>query len=302
MLALSQAASERLLAETLEEAGGGVERGMKLVDCRTSSMGVEAVLEPTTGGAREVVQCPWLLAADGAHSTAREKLGINFAGSSFQREWYLADVPLRTKLAADHGHVILLEDGAFLFMLRVVDPETSGQTGEPVWRVMGNRPDPLCQLVQAEPAGPPIWSSSFHISHRIAATLAVGGVFFAGDAAHLHSPVGARGMNLGLEDAWVFAQLARAGRLSDYDRLRRPVDRRVVSLVEFFSRIISAESPLDRFVRSFVLPVALRNREPRSKMVRIITGLDHDLPVFPPRSETGTESATVSAARIGGLP
>jgi 2-polyprenyl-6-methoxyphenol hydroxylase-like FAD-dependent oxidoreductase len=302
MLALSQAASERLLAEALEEAGGAVERGMKLVECRNSSTEVEAVLEPTAGGPREVARCPWLLAADGAHSTARESLGIDFGGSSFQREWYLADAPLRTELAADRAHAIFLEDGAFLFLIRVVDPELSEQNREPVWRIMGNRPEPLSQLVQAEPADPPIWTSSFHISHRIAATLAVGGIYLAGDAAHLHSPVGARGMNLGLEDAWVFAELARAGRLADYDRLRWPVDRRVVSLVEFFSRIVSAESPLDRFVRSFVLPGALRNPALRSNMIRTITGLDHDLPDLPSRSDSGMEPATVSAARDGRLP
>jgi 2-polyprenyl-6-methoxyphenol hydroxylase-like FAD-dependent oxidoreductase len=65
------------------------------------SGGVEAVLEPTGGGPREVVQCPWLLAADGARSTVRQQVGVQFVGSSFPREWHLADAPLRTDLAAD---------------------------------------------------------------------------------------------------------------------------------------------------------------------------------------------------------
>ena len=189
MLALSQATSERLLAEALEEAGGGVERGMKLVACRTSHGGVEAAVEPTAGGPREFARYPWVLAADGAHSTAREQLGIDFIGSSFAREWHLADAPLRTNLAADEAHVFLLEDGAFLFMFRVVDDQPREPTIGPIWRVMGNRPAPLSRLVQAEAVGPPIWMSGFHISHRIAANLAAGGVYLAGDAAHLHSPV-----------------------------------------------------------------------------------------------------------------
>jgi 2-polyprenyl-6-methoxyphenol hydroxylase-like FAD-dependent oxidoreductase len=299
MLALSQATSERLLAEALQKAGGVVERGVKLVECRNVDGGVEAVLEPAAGGPAEVVRCPWMLAADGAHSTARETLGIEFGGSSFGQPWYLADVPLRTSLLADHAHVFLLEGGVFIFMIRVVDGGASEQTSAPVWRVMGNRPDPISRLVQAEQAGPPIWTSGFHISHRIAATLAAGGVYLAGDAAHLHSPVGARGMNLGLEDAWVFAELVRVGRLGDYNGLRRPVDQRVVSQVEFLSRIVSAVSPLDRVVRSFVLPTAIRNPMLRSAMMTTITGLDHALPSFLP---TITSDAAGAGARSAATP
>jgi 2-polyprenyl-6-methoxyphenol hydroxylase-like FAD-dependent oxidoreductase len=61
-----------------------------------------------------------------------------------------------------------------------------------------------------KPAGDPIWKSEFHISHRINEHLRVGNVFFAGDAAHIHSPIGARGMNLGLEDAFIFSRLVRS--------------------------------------------------------------------------------------------
>jgi 2-polyprenyl-6-methoxyphenol hydroxylase-like FAD-dependent oxidoreductase len=278
MLALSQATTERLLAEALAAAGGGVERGVKLVGCRNLCDGVEATLEPTAGSAREVVLCQWLLAADGAHSIVRQQLGIDFAGSSFAHEWYLADAPLRTSLADDQAHVFFLDGGAFLFLIRVVNDVRNDPAGERLWRVITNRPDPLSLLVQAEPTGPPVWASGFHISHRIDTTLAAGRVYFAGDAAHVHSPVGARGMNLGLEDAWVFAELARAGRLAEYDRLRRPVDRQVVRQVEIMSRIASAESPLFQFLRAFVFPTATRIPFVRSRMVRTVTGLDHELP------------------------
>jgi 2-polyprenyl-6-methoxyphenol hydroxylase-like FAD-dependent oxidoreductase len=278
MLALSQATTERLLARALEAAGGEVERGIKMVECRTLADRVEVVLEPSASGPREVVWCPWLLTADGAHSTARQQLGIDFVGSSFAREWHLADAPLRTALAADQAHVFFLDGGAFLFMIRVVDEALQNRPGAPVWRVMGNRPELLSQLVQAEQAGPPIWTSSFHVSHRVNATLAVDGIYFAGDAAHIHSPVGARGMNLGLEDAWVFAELVRGNQLPQYDRLRRPVDQRVVRRVEFLSRVVSAESRFYRFARPFLFPMAAMVPFVRARMVAAVTGLDHELP------------------------
>jgi 2-polyprenyl-6-methoxyphenol hydroxylase-like FAD-dependent oxidoreductase len=85
-------------------------------------------------------------------------------------------------------------------------------------------------------------------------------------------------MNLGLEDAWCFAQLVRAGRLSEYDRLRRPVDRRVVRQVELVSRIAAAESPFLDFLRRRLLPAVLRLPFVRGRVVRTVAGLDHELP------------------------
>ena len=186
MLALSQAVTERLLAQGFEAAGGKVEHGVKLVKCRN--------------------------------------------------------------------------------------------TGEPLWRILSNRPDPLCRLVQAEQAGLATWTSSFHISHCIGAALSAGSVYLAGDAAHIHSPVGARGMNLGLEDARIFAELAQTNRLAAYNRLRRPVDSQVVRRVEFISRIVSPESGFYRFLRTFVFPTVIKMPFLPALMVRTVTGLDHELP------------------------
>jgi 2-polyprenyl-6-methoxyphenol hydroxylase-like FAD-dependent oxidoreductase len=105
MVALSRATTERLLAEAFEAAGGTVERGIRMVACCNLDAGIEATLEPSAGGPREVVRGPWLLAADGAHSTARRQLGIGFQGSSFECPWHLADAPLRMALAQDRAHI-----------------------------------------------------------------------------------------------------------------------------------------------------------------------------------------------------
>jgi 2-polyprenyl-6-methoxyphenol hydroxylase-like FAD-dependent oxidoreductase len=160
---------------------------------------------------------------------------------------------------------------------------------------LGDRPEPLSQLIQAEPIGPPVWTSSFHVSHQIGATLAAGNVYLAGDAAHVHSPIGARGMNLGLEDAWVFAELVRTDRLRAYDQLRRRVDRRVVRRVELLSRQVSAEAGFTRFLRGFVFPRVVTLPFVRGLMVRTVSGLDHDLPDFLPAARAGRESEAMKA-------
>ena len=287
MLALSQAATERLLAQALEAAGGKVERGLKMVECRNLADAVEVAVESPAGGSRYVFGCPWVLAADGPHSIAREQLGIDFAGSSFAGEWCLADAPLDTVLAQNQAHIFFLEDGAFLFMIRVVDPALETLPGHEIWRVIGDRPDPLSRLVLAKKAGQAIWESGFHISHRIGSTFSAGRVYLAGDAAHVHSPMGARGMNLGIEDARVFAELALTGRLAEYDRLRRPIDRRVVRQVELMSRIVSSKSLIYRFLRTLMFTTMIKVPLIRSRLLATATGLDHPLPQVIAGAESG---------------
>jgi 2-polyprenyl-6-methoxyphenol hydroxylase-like FAD-dependent oxidoreductase len=290
MLALSQATTERLLARALEAAGGAVERGIRMVECQNRGHEVEALLEPTGGGPRAIAAGPWLLAADGAHSTARSGLHIPFPGSAFPNDWYLADVPLRTALPANETHVFFPDGGGFLFLIRVVDDELKDRPGDPIWRVIGNRPDPLWRFQQGEATAAPLWESSFYISHRINQTLACRQVYFAGDAAHIHSPIGARGMNLGLEDAWVFAQLVLAGRLDQYDTLRWPVDCAVVRTVERFSKIVAGESPFFRFARSYLLPLLFSIPPVRKRFLRTATGLDHPLDALGEQPRTGVHA------------
>jgi 2-polyprenyl-6-methoxyphenol hydroxylase-like FAD-dependent oxidoreductase len=279
MLAISQAATERLLGEALEEAGGTVERPLGLVTCRQSSDAVEADLRDEVSGELELHACPWLLAADGAHSTARTALDIDFAGSSLRSPWRLADLPLNTSLEEDMAHIFLFAQGGFLFLLRVVDESTIANSGPPLWRVISDCDDPIARLVDAAPAGPPVWQSSFHISHRIAERMQIGNVYFAGDAAHIHSPIGARGLNLGIEDAWVFSALARRGEISRYGSLQRRVDAGVVRRIELVTRMVLGESAFVRLLRSAVMRVGLKLPFVQRRLLPIVAGLDHALSV-----------------------
>jgi 2-polyprenyl-6-methoxyphenol hydroxylase-like FAD-dependent oxidoreductase len=102
-------------------------------------------------------------------------------------------------------------------------------------------------------------------------------------------------MNLGLEDAWVFAELVRTNRLRAYDQLRRPVDRRVVRRVELLSRLVSAEAGFIRFLRASVFPRAVTLPFLRGLMVRTVSGLDHELPDFLSPARAGHGSDTVKA-------
>ncbi|HVT29907.1 MAG TPA: FAD-dependent monooxygenase [Lacipirellulaceae bacterium] len=276
MLALSQAVTERLLGEALAKLGRHVERGIGLATCINSADGVQADLQNQATGATERITCPWLLAADGAHSAARRSLGVHFTGSNFDSPWYLADLPLRTSLEADTAHVIFVP-GGFVFAIRVVSDDSPAHAETPLWRVISSLPNPVEQLKDAEPAGQPVWESSFHIAHRINEHLQVGSVYFAGDAAHVHSPLGARGMNLGLEDAWVFAQLAASNQLARYGELRKRVDGRVVRRIEQISRMVVSDSIAMRLIRKLFAHWGLKIPLVRRQFMRTAGGLDHPL-------------------------
>src|SRR4029077_9377032 len=126
---------------------------------------VFAELKKRADGSRETVQAPWLLAADGAHSTGRKALNLEFLGSSFEKPWFLADQPLSTPFEQDMGHVFFLDGDRFVFFLRVINDARADQ--DPIWRVISPHESCMDEIVDVKPLGPPVWKSSFHISHRI---------------------------------------------------------------------------------------------------------------------------------------
>jgi len=272
MLALSQATSEALLTEALAGHGITPERGVELVSCAEHD-GMDVTL--AVRGETEIARPAWVLGAEGAHSVVRDSLHIGFPGHALTQPWSLMDVPLDGDIDAAAAHIRLFDDGGFLFMLRAVT-DIRTETPPYLWRLIGNSPDLPGRLRDARPAGSPTWTSTFHISHRIADHFCRGQAYLAGDAAHIHSPLGARGMNLGIEDAWVFAEQAKHGRLSHYGHLRRQVDHDVVRRIEALTTLVLGRQPWLRGVRDMILPAVL-NLPIRTQILRTLAGLDHNL-------------------------
>jgi hypothetical protein len=201
----------------------------------------------------------------------RQALGLAFPGDELPEPWLLWDLRLATPLDPDRVHLMLLPDG-FLFALRVRDD---------LWRVMGNGASPLSALPPGTVCGEVLWQSHFHIAHRVAERAGVGRVLLGGDAAHIHSPLGARGMNLGIEDAYVFADCAagalagRLSRLANYTQLRHPVHRQVVRRIAALTRLLHGRPAALRELRDVVVPRLMRFGPARRQFLRVAGGLDH---------------------------
>jgi 2-polyprenyl-6-methoxyphenol hydroxylase-like FAD-dependent oxidoreductase len=129
--------------------------------------------------------------------------------------------------------------------------------------------------------GDVLWQSHFHIAHRVAERAGVGRVLLGGDAAHIHSPLGARGMNLGIEDAYVFADCAadalngRLSRLASYAQLRHPVHRQVVRRVGALTHLMQGRPSTLRELRDVLVPRLVRFGPARRQFLRVAGGLDH---------------------------
>jgi 2-polyprenyl-6-methoxyphenol hydroxylase-like FAD-dependent oxidoreductase len=115
-----------------------------------------------------------------------------------------------------------------------------------------------------------IWGSRFRIHHRVADTYRTGRLLLTGDAAHVHSPAGGQGMNLGIQDAVALADalasvLAGApdSLLDEYSAVRRPIARQVIALTDRLTRLATmprALRPLRNVVISIVGRIPAANR------------------------------------------
>ncbi|MGI9382647.1 MAG: FAD-dependent oxidoreductase, partial [Methyloligellaceae bacterium] len=141
------------------------------------------------------------------------------------------------------------------------------------YRLIANQPD-VFELLPADfEVGEVFWQSSFNISHRQVETYQKGNVFLAGDAAHVHSPAGGRGMNLGIEDAATLAWLIDEGRTGEYTKRRWPVGRGVLRQTHAQTRLLTSKSPFVRFFRSSILPLLLSSRWVRARQLPEMAGL-----------------------------
>ncbi|RTL64564.1 MAG: FAD-binding protein [Pseudonocardiaceae bacterium] len=259
-MALPQYETERLLREALAGLGVVPERGVELVSFAQDDDGVTAELAGPDGP--ETVRARYLVGGDGAHSTVRKALGLSFEGGAFAEEYMLGDVEVDWSIPRGWSvRATTEQDGKVVDVLvciplpghkryrmsMLVPPELSTATpgaNEIAHGFEAGRAPELhhIQAVLDRLAPEPTtarnlrWSSVFRISHRIAGAYSGGRAFIAGDAAHIHPPTGAQGMNTGIQDAvnlaWKLAAAvdgtAAPGLLDSYDAERRPVGEEVV--------------------------------------------------------------------------
>ncbi|GGK82636.1 3-(3-hydroxyphenyl)propionate hydroxylase [Planomonospora parontospora subsp. parontospora] len=304
-LMLPQDRTEALLTRHLAGLGVEVERGVALESYRQTGDGdgggVVALLRHADRRV-ERAAARWIVGCDGAHSTVREQAGIPFEGTTYGREFIMADARLDWELP--DGELYLFPGGGPLF-------EDSGilaawsMPGEHRFRVFGDVPpgrgDPAladfqrllderlpvpARIIEAN------WVSRYRLHRRGVRRYRSGQAFLAGDAAHIHSPAGGQGMNTGVQDAYNLAwklALAAAGTpdglLDTYHAERHPVGAALLRTTDRAFGLAVAASATARFVRRHLLrhlaPAVLERPSARRTLVGAISQLRVGYPGSP---------------------
>jgi 2-polyprenyl-6-methoxyphenol hydroxylase-like FAD-dependent oxidoreductase len=239
---LSQYEAERVLEGSLNEHGGRVAYNTELVSLEQHRDSVNCQFaDGSTISAKFVVGC------DGAHSIVRKQLGIPFEGGKFEPKFQLADCELDWE---DREHAeawkIIRQDLGLCVAIPIFGNSkryrVSMQAPKELWDEETGDAPTLDQLRQRLPPDLNIvsarWTSFYKISHRLVPRYRDRHVFLAGDAAHIHPPIGGLGMNTGLQDAhnlaWKLVSVLR-GRggeelLETYHTERHAVGSDVVGL------------------------------------------------------------------------
>ena len=275
-LSLPQWRTEEILRDRLAELGGKVEFGCRLADLHPDDEGVTATLE--RDGATETLRVDYLVGTDGGRSFVRRHLGLTFEGATSEdTRALLADVNVQGLAHSDAVHLWMAADG-LLVIRPTPDPSTCQIVASLQPDAHGTWPDASLENLQRMVdrrtgrsdlrLADPTWLSVWRYNLRMVDRYRVGRVFLAGDAAHVHSPFGAYGMNTGIQDAfnlgWKLALTLRgaanAALLDTYEAERLPVARAV--LADSDQRFSAATPPrfLRPALRFFIKPVMARQQ------------------------------------------
>jgi 2-polyprenyl-6-methoxyphenol hydroxylase-like FAD-dependent oxidoreductase len=283
LLIVPQSGTEQVLEKRARDLGAEIVRGVEVVGLDQDSGGVRLDL---AGSAP--VRAQYVVGADGAHSAVRRLVGVDFIGTQYATHIMLADV----RLSRPPGETLFgtsTPEGLVLFV-----PFGDGWFRAIAWD-RSREAVPLDQPITLDELrgsfrriagddfgmGEPRWRTRFLSERRQARQYRVGRVFLAGDAAHVHSPVGGQGMNTGIQDAmnlgWKLAAVLRGwappGLLDTYQSERHPVGEQVLKLTDGAYKLVMSRSRVGIAARRLAIRAILRVPPARRLFTGRLTGI-----------------------------
>jgi len=266
LLFLPQNETEELLTAHLSSLGVEVERQTELTGFEAEADGLGSLARLRySDGHEEHTRFRWIVGCDGAHSTVRAGIGVPFEGATSSLHFLLGDLRLvgedlpgdELQVHLHRGGDILalgrLREDIYRVVLALHEEQTSGLRQVPELEDFNAAFKRSRLKIIAESAA---WSAPFSVNQRKAARYRKGSVFLAGDAAHIHSPVGGQGMNTGIQDAanlaWKLAAVEQGANdrlLDSYNDERGKVGEDLLRGTSRGLRLATLSNPLVRRIR-----------------------------------------------------
>jgi 2-polyprenyl-6-methoxyphenol hydroxylase-like FAD-dependent oxidoreductase len=291
---------EQFLIERLEKMGVTVQRNTEMLGFEDKG-GHVAVRLRGPDGTERVCEAGYVAGCDGARSTTRHLLGAGFAGGTYERIFYVADVDVSGQAANGEIHLSLEQadfvalfaysrDGHRARLIGTVLEDHVGQAETLTFDDVGHRAIDALKL-QVDKVN---WFSTYRVHHRVTDRYRRGRVFLLGDAAHIHSPAGAQGMNTGIGDAINLAWKLKAvlkgeapdSLLDSYEIERLAFAKKLVDTTDRMFTFVTHEGNFADFVRTHIAPmfatVAFSIEAVREFQFRVISQVlinYHDSPV-----------------------
>ena len=267
VLSFPQDDHERLLIERLTAAGVAVEWDAELLEMHDTGDEVRATLRQRDG-TEEECSAAYLCGCDGARSAVRSGLGLGFAGGTYDKTYFVADVEATGEAAAGHTFSLCLGAQGLLIVLPVRSTGMNRLIGV-IPAALAGKEDVTFEDIRPfaeEEAKIRVrnvnWFSTYKVHHRVADHFRVGRVFVSGDAGHIHSPVGGQGMNTGIGDAvnlaWKLAAVvggrADVSLLDTYEPERIAFARSLVATTDKIFQLMTGTGAGHQLFRETLMP------------------------------------------------
>ncbi|OSC37223.1 FAD-dependent monooxygenase [Mycobacterium decipiens] len=317
---LSQHDTERILSESLTTRGVPIDRGRALIDLSQDGDTVQASLRGDDGSI-ETVQCRWVIGCDGAHSAVRKAAGIAFTGSTYHDEFIMADAKLDWDLP--HGGLYGFPTSAGIFA-------AFSMPGENRYRIFGNvapgvpprqegpgaeyceptREEFQAMLDKRVPFPARVvedyWVTRYRVHSRVVPIYRQDRVFLVGDAAHVHSPAGAQGMNTGIQDAynlaWKLALVERGicdpALLDSYEAERHPVGIQLLKTTDRLFSALLGRNPISTIARGWLGPTVATRVLTRRAVRRWFVGTLAQLRLHYPDSPLNAQDGPRQSGKV----
>lgn len=237
-IGLAQLCTEQCFLEALAERGIHIQRPAHMFNFEQDAQGVTTYLNTADSAEPQAIRSRYLIGADGFSSRTRQLLGIDYHQADLPYQLQVQDAAIEWPFPEDM--CMWLEDVGVVMAFKLSDH---------VVRFAGTDLNLLSRIPQLPAINHIIWQSNFDVHFAQVAEYGRGRVWLAGDAAHVHSPIGGRGMNMGIADGISLGNALATGQFADYAKARHKIASAWVKQNRIMTSLLTDNGPKGQFSR-----------------------------------------------------